>query len=149
MSIPDDSRVVAYCGLCCLDCHGYTGKIADLARDLRKELRAHKYDKFAHVIAEEGFGKVFQDYDKCYQVLGAMVRFRCKGGCRSGGGPPFCKIRKCCVSKGFAGCWECSEFQDCEKLEFLAPVHGDAHLKDLLAIKKKGIQSFLGGKRFW
>jgi hypothetical protein len=32
--------VIAFCGLCCLDCHGYTGKIADLARDLRKELRA-------------------------------------------------------------------------------------------------------------
>ena len=47
-----NSHLVTWCGLCCLDCHGHTGKIADLARDLRKELRQAKYEKFADAIAK-------------------------------------------------------------------------------------------------
>lgn len=149
MNAPKEIATIAYCGLCCLDCHGYTGKVADLARDLRKELRAYKYDKFAHSMAALSFGKAFQDYDKCYDVLGAMVKFRCKKGCRNEGGNPFCKIRKCCVNKGFAGCWECDEFKDCQKLQMLVPIHENAHIKNLTAIKKKGLKSFLSGKRYW
>jgi hypothetical protein len=72
--------VVTYCGLCCLDCHGHRGKIADLARDLRKELRQAKYEKFADTIAKIPIGKPFEHYQQCYNLLGAMVKFRCKKG---------------------------------------------------------------------
>jgi hypothetical protein len=142
-------ELITYCGLCCLDCHGYTGKIADLARDLRKELRGAKYDKFAAAIAGAPFGKPFAHYDKCYELLGAMVKFRCRKGCRNGGGPPFCRIRKCCQTKEIAGCWECSEAEGCKKLDFLKPVHGDAHVKNIRAIRKKGPDGFVAGKRDW
>ncbi|GAB6286822.1 MAG: DUF3795 domain-containing protein [Methanoregula sp.] len=140
---------MAFCGLCCLDCHGYSGKIADLARDLRKELRGAKYEKFAAAIANQPFGKPFANYEECYELLGAMVKFRCKKGCRNGGGPPFCKIRKCCQDKKIAGCWECSEPAECKKLQFLQPVHNDAHIKNIMAIKKKGLDEFVSGKRNW
>jgi hypothetical protein len=141
--------VMTFCGLCCLDCHGYTGKIADLARDLQKELRNAQYDKFAAAIADTPFGKPFAHYDECSDLLGAMVKFRCKKGCRNGGGPPFCTIRKCCQEKAIAGCWECSEAEVCKKLDFLIPVHGDAYLKNIRAIQKKGIDGFVAGKRNW
>ncbi len=141
--------VVAYCGLCCLDCHGHTGKIAGLARDLRKELRQEKYEKFADAIAKIPMGKPFEHYRQCYDLLGAMVKFRCKKGCRDGGGPPFCKIRKCCQEKKITGCWECSEPETCEKLQFLKPVHGDAHLRNIHTISMKGIDGFISGKRKW
>ena len=145
----EDESLIAYCGLYCGDCHGYTGKIPDLARDLRKELRAYRYDKFAEFIAGEGFGKVFKDYNKCYEVLGGMVKFRCRKGCKNGGGPPFCKIRKCCQKKGIEGCWECDDFETCGKLSFLEPVHGNAHIKNLKTLKKKGVEGFLRGKKYW
>jgi len=45
--------LVAYCCLYCGDCFGYKGKIADLARDLRKELRAAKFAKIAEALAME------------------------------------------------------------------------------------------------
>ena len=141
--------VMTYCGLSCLDCHGYTGKIADLARDLRKELRSAQYDKFAAAVADSPFGKPFAHYDACYELLGAMVKFRCKKGCRNGGGPPFCRIRKCCQEKAMTGCWECSDAEACRKLDFLKPVHGDAHLKNIRAIRKKGVDGFMAGKRNW
>jgi len=141
--------LLAYCGLCCEDCHGFNGRIPDLARDLREELRKSRYDKFAGFISQWGFGKDFKGYDECYKVLGAMVKFRCKKGCKGGGGSPFCKIRKCAQEKGFEGCWLCSGFETCEKLEFLAPVHGDAHKKNLRKIKRDGTKAFVEGKRLW
>jgi len=144
-----NSHLVTYCGLCCLDCHGHTGKIADLARDLCKELRQVKYEKFADAISKAPIGKPFEHYQQCYDLLGAMVKFRCKKGCRNGGGPPFCQIRKCCQEKEIMGCWECSEPETCKKLAFLAPVHGDAHLRNISTIRKKGINGFITGKRRW
>ena len=145
----NDAKLIAYCGLYCGDCHGFTGKIPDLARDLRKELRDIHYDKFASFISTFSFGKDFTNYDECYKVLGAMVKFRCKKGCRNGGGSPFCKIRKCNQKKGFEGCWECSDFLDCKELKFLENVHGDAHIKNLKFIKKKGKNDFVNGKTLW
>jgi len=141
--------LIAYCGLYCGDCHGFSGKIPDLARDLRKELRSSRYDKFAEFISTYSFGKDFKNYEECYKVLGAMVKFRCKRGCRNGGGSPFCQIRKCCQKKDIEGCWLCETFESCEKLEFLVPVHGDAHVKNLRAIKRKGKEEFVKVKRLW
>jgi len=145
----EDTNIIAFCGLYCGDCHGYTGKIPDLARDLRKELREIHYDKFASFISTYSFGKEFKNYDECYKVLGAMVKFRCRKGCRNGGGSPFCKIRKCALKKGFFGCWECSDFETCKELQFLESVHGDAHIKNLKKIKKSGKAEFVKGKTLW
>ena len=144
-----DTNLIAYCGLYCGDCHGFTGIIPDLARDLRKELREIHYDKFASFISTFSFGKDFKNYDECYKVLGAMVKFRCRKGCKNGGGSPFCKIRKCSLKKGFDGCWDCSDFMVCKELRFLENVHGDAHLKNLRNIERKGKSDFLNGKTLW
>jgi hypothetical protein len=145
----EKTHQIAYCGLYCGDCHGFKGTIPNLARDLRKELRAANYKTFADALAREEFGRVLRDYDKCYAVLGAMARFRCKKGCRNGGGPPFCKIRACAIKKALKGCWECEEFEACQKLSFLKAVHADGHIKNLRILKKKGPKAFLAGKRYW
>ena len=141
----ESKKLVAYCGLYCGDCFGYKGKVADLARDLRKELRQAKFDR----VAEEIPFKEFKKYKECYEVLGAMVRLRCNKACRGGGGNPFCKMRKCCQKKEIEGCWECDEFETCKKLASLKPIHGDANLKNLRKIKKQGTVAFIGGKRHW
>ena len=145
----DQKTIVAYCGLFCNECFSHTGKIADLARDLRKELRQTRFDKTAESLSTLSFFKVFKEYPSCYDVLGAMVKLRCKNACRNGGGNPFCAIRKCCVKKGFEGCWQCDEFEDCSKMDFLKANHGDAHLKNLRKIRRKGKEEFLKGKKYW
>lgn len=145
----DEEAVVCYCGLCCLDCHGYTQKIPDLARDLRKELRRAHYDKFAKTISALPIGSALKNYQECYDALGLMMKFRCNKGCRSGGGPPFCKIRKCCQEKGMKGCWECEIYETCENLDFLKANHGEGHLKNLALLKKNGMKKFVQGKRHW
>ncbi|MBN1165841.1 MAG: DUF3795 domain-containing protein [Methanospirillaceae archaeon] len=145
----ENEDIVTFCGLCCLDCHGYTQKIPDLARDLRKELRKVNYAKFADTLSSLPFANAFLKYEDCYEVLGLMMKFRCKKGCRNGGGPPSCKIRACCRDKNIQGCWECDECMTCEKLDFLQANHGDGHRKNLAAIQKKGIDEFVKGKRYW
>ncbi len=136
--------MIAYCGLYCGDCFAYKGKIADLARDLRKELRQEKFD----IIVKGIPFKAFKNYKECYDVLGALVRLRCKNTCR-GGGNPFCKIRKCCQKKNIDGCWECNEFETCKKLDFLKANHGNAHIKNLRKLTKEGTGEFLKGKTHW
>ncbi|MBC8185826.1 DUF3795 domain-containing protein [candidate division KSB1 bacterium] len=141
----EDKNLVAYCGLYCAACFAYQGKIADMARDLRKELRAAKMEK---TVAGIPF-KEFENYQQCYEVLGAFVKLRCKSACRGGGGNPFCKIRKCCQKKELQGCWECEEFESCTKLDTLKVNHGIAHIKNLKALAKKGLDQFITGKTHW
>ena len=76
-------NLVAYCGLYCGDCPGYTGKIADLARDLRKELRAAKFAKSAEMFSELPDFAALKNYIECYEALGVMTRLRCKRTCRA------------------------------------------------------------------
>jgi len=142
-------KYIAYCGLYCGECPWYTGKIADLARDLRKELRDTRFDKLAEFISDFPQFSVYKNYPQCYEVLGSLMKGRCKKACQEGGGPLSCTVRKCCQKKDISGCWECGEFEKCEKLDFLKHGHGDAHLKNLRIIKRKGADAFLSGKKHW
>ncbi len=87
-----NDSLVGYCGLYCGDRHGFNGRIPDLARDLREELRKAKYDKFAGFISGFQFGKDFKNYAECYRVLGAMVKFRCSKECQKQGGKSDTKV---------------------------------------------------------
>ncbi len=141
--------LIGYCGLYCGDCVGYTQTVANLARDLKGELRRHRFDKMADMLAKVPIFKEFKDYDKCYNLLGTMMKMRCKEVCRGNGGPPDCKIRNCVRRKKIKGCWQCDDFQMCKKLGLLEEHHGVAHLKNLRKLKRQGSAAFLKGKRYW
>ena len=140
---------VAYCGLYCEECPNHKGIIADYARDLREELRTYRFDKTAELLSTMSFFKIFEKYPDCYEVLGAMVKLRCNRSCKNGGGNPICKIKKCCQKKQIDGCWDCADFEQCSKLEFLEVNHGKAHIKNLKIIQKKGIEEFINGQKHW
>lgn len=140
----EQERMAAYCGLYCEDCAFHTGAIPDLARDLRKELRKTRFDKVAEVIPFLDA----DDYKRTYDFLGSLVKLRCKG-CKVSSRSQFCHIAQCAVKKGYEGCWECADFAGCSKLDFLAPVHGDAHIKNLRKIKKSGVKSWVEGGPLW
>ena len=124
--------LMAYCGLDCAKCFGYTKTISEAAKDLRRTMRAEKIKQVWPTIPFLG------DYDAFKKNLDALAGFRCKG-CRDGGGNPFCKIRKCAQGRGYEGCWECSGFEPCDKLAFLEPGHRDEHLKNLKKIRKSTV----------
>ncbi|OHB77271.1 MAG: hypothetical protein A2Z25_14340 [Planctomycetes bacterium RBG_16_55_9] len=141
--------LIGYCGLYCGDCVGHTETVANLTRDLRKELRRHRFDKMAEMMAKVPYFKEFENYDKCYSLLGTMVKLRCKRACRGNGGPPNCKIRSCSRKKKLDSCWQCENFSTCENLKFLETNHGVAHLKNLRKLKRHGPAAFVKGKKLW
>ncbi|NWF94866.1 MAG: DUF3795 domain-containing protein [Candidatus Thorarchaeota archaeon] len=145
----EDTSEIAYCGIYCAECPSKTGVIADLARDLRKALRDYRYDRIAESVKSIPFFESFKHYSEAYEFLGGLVKMRCKNGCKGGGGPPFCKMRKCCIEKEISGCWECEDSQTCDKLDFLKPSHGDAHRKNLRTLRRSGVSAFLEGPRHW
>jgi hypothetical protein len=140
---------IAFCGLYCAECPNHIGVIADLARDLRKELRAYRFDKTAELLSSISFFKTFEKYAECYEVLGAMVKMRCRRSCRDGGGNPSCKISACARKKQLEGCWQCDDFETWKKMTFLETNHGKAHIKNLEIIRRKGPEGFLDGKKYW
>jgi len=147
----NDSSIenIAYCGLYCAECPKRKEIIADLARDLRKELRTYRFDKTAELLSSFSFFNIFEKYHDCYEVLGAMVKLRCGKNCRKGGGNPNCKIKRCVQKKQIYGCWDCSNFENSNKLKFLEVNHGKAHIKNLKIIKNKGVEGFTKGKKYW
>jgi hypothetical protein len=142
-------ELVTYCGLYCGDCFGYQGKIASLAGELNEELENVNFKRNADNFATMPFFKAFKNYDSFVELLKTLENLKCENACRGGGGPPFCEIRKCCQEKDFTGCWECSEFETCEKLNFLKPAHGEGNLKNLRTLKKKGVEGFINEERCW
>ena len=141
--------LIAYCGLYCGDCPSQTQTVANLARDLRKELRRYRYDKVADMLSQVSFLKEFEHYDKCYSLLGTMVKMRCNKACQGNGGSPHCKVRDCARKKKLDGCWQCDDFSTCEKLKFLETNHGVAHLKNLRKLKRQGPAEFVKSKHPW
>jgi len=140
---------VAYCGLYCGDCPWHLEQIADLSRDLRKELRKSAFDKVAPLIAEYPHLAVYKNYPQFIEVLTALMKGRCKKICKHEKGHSWCKVRRCCQKKGIAGCWECEAFEGCGKLDFLKNGHGDAHLKNLWILREKGVDAFIAGRKYW
>ncbi len=136
--------LIAYCGLYCGTCPSYTQEAADLARDLRKELRRHKFEKHAGFIAKIPGCKAFKNYKEGYDLLGAIMKIRCRNKfCRLGGWSSGCEIRKCAKQKGLAGCWLCDEFEKCKNLKVLEQSGDTTHLKNLRKIRRLGTEGFV------
>ncbi len=55
-----------------------------------------------------------------------------------------CEIRKCCRDKGFFSCYECADFEVCEKLKIMEGLHYEAMIKNLKEIKAVGLEEWIG-----
>jgi len=126
--------LIAYCSLNCAKCFGYKMTVSEVAKNLRRELRAAKLKGAWKEIPFLG------EYEPFEKSLDGLAALRCPEACRGGGGPPWCKIRKCCQKKGFDGCWECTEFETCNKLK---DEYKDAFIKRIKRIKRIGIDGFI------
>ena len=133
-------ELTAYCGLYCGDCIRYRSKAADLGRDLLGELQNEDWGKYAEISSD----KAFKNYEHCHEVLDAIVRRKCDDACRpSGGCSAFsCKIVDCCQKRGFEGCWQCDEFENCREFELLKPLHGDKPVLNLRKIRELGLEKW-------
>lgn len=143
-------ELLAYCGSYCGDCLGYTGVIADAAGDFMMVLEKYKFDRTAKCV----FPEELKNYDTFYEVLGFMTGLKCTQICReSEDSSTSCKVRNCCRERGFYACYECDDFEVCDKLmSFMGGLHADSCLKNLKAIKEMGLEAgIIKGKRhcYW
>jgi hypothetical protein len=134
--------LLAYCGFYCGDCLGYTGVIADAAQGLMGVLEKYKFERTAECV----FPNELSEYNKLCEMLGFMTNLRCAGICRQEGDvqPSNCKVKNCCIDKGFYACYECDDFETCKKLETLHEgLHTDACVKNMRAIRDMGLEAWI------
>ena len=136
------SELTSYCGLYCGDCFRHISETPELSNKFLVDLFNYGWGKYDGISSN----KAFQNYRQCFDVLEAIIERRCEDPCRNGGGCKTfkCKIIQCCMMNGFEGCWECWCFEDCERLEFLKPFHGDTITKNLHKIKELGLDNWAG-----
>lgn len=119
----ENTNLVAYCGLYCPKC--YKMVVSEAAELLTNALEN------THICGSSNEPSI-----QFKKNLNNLVSLHCPKLCKEGGGNPNCPIRKCCIKKNLAGCWECDDFQICNKLneQFVNNIH---------QIKKLGIDGFV------
>ena len=135
-----DSECTAYCGLYCGDCIPFNQPLFDTAEKLKEQLQKVQFDKYAELKSEGN--EVFTDYEVFIKVLSEIIKLRCNKTCVNNGGKTNCNIRNCVRKKGIEGCWECTDFEDCELLKPLSVYHGATPQNNLRLIKEYGIENW-------
>jgi len=108
----DDLKLVTYCGLYCGLC-SERSRVPEQARALRD------------TVVKEGYELWGQDLPG-FREFRALLERMCDPdkncpGCRQGGGPPFCGIRRCAHAREVDVCPQCADFP-CHRIEALG--HG-------------------------
>ncbi|WP_027721024.1 DUF3795 domain-containing protein [Maridesulfovibrio zosterae] len=134
----------AYCGIYCPDCIHFKNDYSKLAKKLEDHLKDIEFDKYAEI--DSPFGKGFKNWKKFSEVLATLANTKCNIPCRPGGGCSGvpCKIMNCCLEKNYEGCWECSDYEGCEKFDFLEPRCGQMPKSNIHEIKKNGMDCWPG-----
>lgn len=106
-----DMRNVTYCGLYCSLC-GERARVPQRAAALRESLAKEGWEQWGR---EE-----YPGFDSFWSFLNGLCDpdTACPG-CRQGGGPPFCGIRKCAQSRHIDACPMCADYP-CEMVLCLA-----------------------------
>jgi hypothetical protein len=136
--------LTAYCGLYCGDCIRFKCRASDLSDELLDELEKQHFSQYANVKRHQEKG--FENFQMTVSSLKAISSIKCEIPCRLGGDGcgGSCEIIICVTKKRLKGCWDCPGFEECDKLDFLKPFHGQGPLKNLRAIKEHGIESWTG-----
>jgi hypothetical protein len=145
MLAKEEMELTAYCGLYCGDCLRYHSKASDLAAALLSEFQAGYYERYAEVKSKSKDSVTeLAHFKECCQVLAAVVALNCEQPCRVGGGCTqfSCSIVECCQEKGYQGCWECGDNENCEKFTSMKPFHGESCFQNLQEIKKHGLEKW-------
>lgn len=143
----DNKKLLAYCGLYCGDCAGYSGEIAEAAKIFKNRLTKYKFERTAKHL----FSKPLKDYNKFVKMLDFITDLKCSTICRDREeGETTCTIRKCCIEKKYYACHECSDFETCDKLQTMVGLHRDSCVKNLKTIKEMGVEKWIAeAKHYW
>lgn len=100
--VPGMTDLIAYCGLYCPKC--YAMVVSEAAINLKKALEN------THICGSK------HDPSETFKAeIDELVNLRCTVFCKDKKEPD-CPITNCCIGKGYNGCWECNDAQECPKL---------------------------------
>jgi hypothetical protein len=164
-----DGNLVCPCGLTCCDCLFYKSEIYEAAQRLKEVIKKYDFDKFLillsktkageaigeHLLlseeqARDKMGKYFESFKQTPEFMNSLesiIHLQCKttckeaGGCSMGGKTHECDALKCIKMKGFDGCWQCAEYKNCARLDFLKKNYGEVIEDNLRTIHEKGINA--------
>ncbi len=137
-----ETDLFAYCGIYCGDCLGYTGVIANSAKDFLTVLEKYQFNRTAKSV----FPDELKNYDNFHNMLKFMTTLTCPGRCRQGKDTETsCKVRRCCREKGYFACYECGDLETCDKLKSAVGglLHYDSAMKNFRAIKEMGLEAWI------
>ena len=169
-----DKKYVCPCGLVCCECLFYEPEIYETAKKLKNVIKSSQLDVFLKSITEneawsviakhlneEGteiqkYFEAFKKMPEFLNVLDGLIQLQCKktcqeaGGCSMGGTTHVCEALECIKTKGYNGCWDCSEFKSCKKLSFLKGGYGKTIEENLNLAKEKGVEAVkLRGDKYY
>ena len=134
-----EKRLTSYCGLYCLDCVPSKKCLFENLEKFEQQLEEVELEKY--VLLKSSSNSTFKKYPVFLEVLAEIKKLKCSAPCRENGGIADCKIRSCVISKKYEGCWECSEFKDCNLLFPIKKVHPLLN-HNLEIIKTQGIDNW-------
>jgi hypothetical protein len=126
-------RLVGYCGLYCGLC-AHRNRIPQRAELLRETLHEEGMDSWYKFIPS--MKKTFPVF---WKFLDELTKMDCT--CRTGGGPPDCKIRVCAKEKGVDICPLCDEYP-CNLINDLAE-HYVMAIRDGKRLRKTGLEAWV------
>ena len=124
-------KYITYCGLYCELCSA-RGRVPKQAASLSKTMVKDGWDIW---------GKDLPNFKQFWEFLTRISdKNNACPGCRQGGGPPFCGIRKCAKNKGVDLCVDCEEFP-CHRIEGLAKGYINL-IPDMKRMKELGFDAW-------
>jgi len=128
----DTLKLVTYCGLYCGLC-AQRGRIPRQANALKESMVREGY---------EFWGQEIPGFDDFWRFLASLCdpEKSCPG-CRQGGGPPFCSIRKCARERKVEVCVYCEEYP-CQRVLGIAKGYPTL-IADGKRIQEVGLESWL------
>ena len=130
---------IGYCGDYCRTCHWYTDALRAPAAELLNLVRSH-FEVVGWINYKGG------NYGETIKGLEILSKCACAFNCKGGGGWSDCPVRKCCATKGFDFCFECSEFP-CERNWGEKGEHANVFttnkLKRLQEMKEIGVEEWI------
>ena len=133
MSSKNLLRLVGYCGLYCELC-AHRNRIPQQAHQLQKSLHEEGFDDWYKYAPE-----MKDAFPPFWQFLQNLATLDCT--CRTGGGPPDCKIRRCAKQKGIEICPQCKEYP-CTLIQALAE-HYPTVIQDGKRLQKISLENWV------
>jgi len=129
----DELRLLGYCGLYCGLC-AHRNRIPQRAKLLRDALHEEGWDSWYKYDAS-----IKDTFPVFWEFLDGLAKTDCT--CRTGGGPPDCKIRTCTKERGVDACPFCAEYP-CDMIEDLAE-HYVTAIQDGRRLRKIGLKAWV------